>query len=103
MAHGLKESDFQNGIVIPYLTMHEPDGLNWILGKPSDIDASRWLVLQDLLDFLRDGSSLNRSAFEKASRGYASDDEFVLAFVHEALIPRIEAVSYTHLTLPTKA
>lgn len=93
MAHGLKESDFQNGIVIPYLIAHQPDGLDWIMGKPSDIDPSRWMVLSDLLAFLRDGSPLNRSAFDKASKGYGSDEEFVQAFVNEALMPRIEGTA----------
>lgn len=90
MAQGLKEVDFQNGIIIPFLTAPQPEGLNWILGKPADIDPGRWLVLSDLLAFLREGSPLNRSAFDKASKGYASDEEFVLAFVQDALMPRIE-------------
>lgn len=93
MAHGLKEADFQNGIVLPYLTGYEPAGLNWILGKPSDIDQARWLALSDLGNFLRDGNPLNHAAFQKASKTYSSDDEFVLAFVHEALLPRIEATA----------
>jgi len=93
MAHGLKEVDFQNGIIIPFLTSPHPDGLNWILGRPADIDPARWLVLSDLLAFLRDGSSLNRSAFEKASKGFGSDEEFVLAFVQDALMPRIEGAA----------
>lgn len=45
MAHGFKESDFQNGVFIPYLTEPQPGGLDWILGKPTDIDTARWLSL----------------------------------------------------------
>jgi type I restriction enzyme, R subunit len=55
MAHGFKESDFQNGVFLPYLTAPAPDGLDWILGKSADIDAARWIVPGDLLHFLRDG------------------------------------------------
>ncbi len=93
MAHGLKESDFQNGIIIPYLISPPPDGLSWILGKPSDIDPVQWMVLSDLLVFLRDGNPLNRVAFEKASKGFSSDEEFVQAFVSDALLPRIEGTA----------
>ena len=91
MAHGFKESDFQNGIFIPYLTTPQPSGLNWILGKPTDIDAARWIVPGDLLCFLRDGCPLNSAAFVKASKGYASDLDFLQAFLLEALLPKIEA------------
>jgi len=52
MAHGFKESDFQNGVFVPYLTAPRPAGLEWMLGKPADIDQARWLVPSD---FLRDG------------------------------------------------
>ena len=37
MAHGFKESDFQHGVFIPYLTAPPPAGLDWVLGKPADI------------------------------------------------------------------
>ena len=55
MAQGFKESDFQNGVFIPYLSAPQPGGLDWILGKPADIDAARWIVPGDLLHFMRDG------------------------------------------------
>ena len=55
MAHGFKESDFQHGVFIPFLTAPRPAGLDWILGKPADIDQARWLVPADLLQFLRAG------------------------------------------------
>lgn len=93
MAHGFKESDFQNGIFIPYLTTPQPSGLNWILGKPTDIDAARWIVPGDLLCFLRDGCSLNSAAFAKAAKGYASDMDFLQAFLLEALLPKIERMA----------
>ncbi|MDD4913343.1 MAG: DEAD/DEAH box helicase family protein [Sideroxydans sp.] len=91
MAHGFKESDFQNGIFIPYLTAPQPGGLDWIQGKPTDIDAARWIVTGDLLHFLRDGCPLNAAAFAKASKGYGSDMDFLQAFLAEALLPKIEA------------
>lgn len=91
MAHGFKESDFQNGIFIPYLTAPQPGGLDWILGKPTDIDAARWIVTGDLLHFLREGCPLNAAAFAKASKGYGSDMDFLQAFLAEALLPKIEA------------
>src|SRR5690349_17739486 len=90
MAHGFKESDFQNGVFLPYLTGPLPDGLNWIQGKPSDIDAARWLVPADLMAILREGNPLNAAAFAKASKPYSSDDEFLRAFIQEALLPKIE-------------
>ena len=93
MAHGFKEADFQDGVFLPYLTGHDGAGLDWILGKPSDIDSARWVVPADLLAFLRDGGPLNQSAYEKASKGFASDAEFCLAFIEEALLPRVEATS----------
>ena len=93
MAHGFKEADFQEGVFLPYLTGHGSDGLDWILGKPSDIDSARWIVPADLLAFLRDGNPLNQAAFEKASRGFASESAFLLAFVEDVLLPRIEATA----------
>lgn len=91
MAHGFKESDFQNGIFLPYMTAPQPGGLDWILGKPTDIDAARWIVPGDLLHFLRDGCPLNAAAFAKASRGYNSEMDFLQAFLAEALLPKVEA------------
>jgi len=91
MAHGFKESDFQHGVFIPYLTAPLPAGLNWILGKPADIDQARWLVPADLLQFLREGCPLNAAAFAKAIKAYDSDAEFLQAFLNEALLPKIEA------------
>lgn len=93
MAHGFKEIDFQEGVFLPFLTGHGKNGLDWILGKPSDIDSARWVVPADLLAFLRDGGPLNQAAFDKASKGFASESEFCLAFIEEALLPRIEATS----------
>lgn len=93
MAHGFKESDFQNGVFIPYLTAPQPGGLDWILGKPADIDALRWIVPGDLLHFLREGCPLNVAAFAKAMKGYDSEVEFLHAFLAEALLPKIEAKS----------
>lgn len=72
MAHGFKESDFQNGIFIPFLTAPPPAGLNWILDKPADIDQARWLVPSDLLQFLRAGCPLNAATFARAVKGYVS-------------------------------
>lgn len=91
MAEGFKESDFQNGVFIPYLTAPSPAGLDWILGKPADIDALRWIVPGDLLHFLRDGCPLNAAAFVKAMKGYDSEAEFLHAFLSEILLPKIEA------------
>jgi type I restriction enzyme R subunit len=91
MADGFKESDFQNGIFIPYLTAPQPGGLDWILGKPADIDAARWIVPGDLLHFLREGCPLNAAAFSKVAKAYDSDVEFLQAFLTEALLPKIEA------------
>ena len=91
MAHGFKESDFQDGIFLPYLSAPPPGGLNWILGKPTDMDAALWMVPGDLLNFLRAGCPLNAAAFAKLARGYASDGEFLKAFLTEALLPKIEA------------
>lgn len=91
MADGFKESDFQNGVFIPYLTAPSPAGLDWILGKPADIDASRWIVPGDLLHFLREGCPLNAAAFAKAMKGYDSEAEFLHAFLSEVLLPKIEA------------
>ncbi|MEF8766354.1 hypothetical protein [Candidatus Accumulibacter contiguus] len=91
MAHGFKESDFQNGVFIPYLTAPQPDGLDWILGKPADIDAMRWIVPGDLLHFLRDGCPLNAAAYARAMKGYDSDAAFLQAFLTETLLPKIAA------------
>jgi type I restriction enzyme R subunit len=91
MAHGFKESDFQNGLFIPYLSAPPPDGLDWILGKPTDIDLARWIVPLDVLNFLRQGCPLNAAAFAKAAQGYGSDTDFLHAFLLEALLPKIEA------------
>jgi len=91
MAQGFKESDFQNGIFIPYLSAPPPGGLDWILGKPADIDAARWIVPGDLLHFLRAGCPLNAAAFAKAVKGYDSDTTFLHAILTEALLPKIEA------------
>lgn len=91
MADGFKESDFQNGVFIPYLTAPSPAGLDWILGKPTDIDALRWIVPGDLLHFLREGCPLNAAAFAKAMKGYDSEAEFLHAFLNEVLLPKIEA------------
>lgn len=93
MAYGLKEHDFQHGIFLPYLTEPKPEGLDWILGKPSDIQPDAWVVRSDLLAFLRDGNPLNHSAFERASKGYATDEDFLHAFLMEALLPKIEAAA----------
>jgi type I restriction enzyme R subunit len=91
MAEGFKESDFQNGVFIPYLTAPSPAGLDWILGKPADIDALRWIVPGDLLHFLREGCPLNTAAFAKAMKSYDSEAEFLHAFLAEVLLPKIEA------------
>jgi len=91
MAHGFKESDFQNGVFIPYLTGPEPVGLNWILGKPADIDNARWIVPGDLLNFLRDGCPVNTAAYTRIAKDYDSDAAFLRAFLTEALLPKIEA------------
>lgn len=91
MAQGFKESDFQNGVFIPYLSAPPPDGLDWILGKPADIDAARWIVPGDLLHFLREGCSLNAAAYAKVVKGYDSDTAFLQAFLTEVLLPKIEA------------
>lgn len=91
MAEGFKESDFQNRVFIPYLTAPAPGGLDWILGKPTDIDAARWIVPGDLLHFLREGCPLNAAAFAKAVKGYDSEADFFHAFLTEALLPKIEA------------
>jgi len=91
MAHGFKESDFQNGVFIPYLTAPQPGGLDWILGKPADIDATRWIVPGDLLHFLRDGCPLNTAAFARAVKGHDSETAFLHAFLTEALLPKIAA------------
>ena len=91
MAHGFKESDFQNGIFIPYLIAPQPGGLDWIRGKPTNIDAALWIVKEDLLHFLCEGCPLNAAAFAKASKGYGSDMDFLQAFLAEALLPKIEA------------
>lgn len=91
MADGFKESDFQNGVFIPYLTAPSPAGLDWILGKPADIDTQRWIVPGDLLHFLREGCPLNAAAFAKAMKGYDSEAEFLHAFLSEVLLPKIEA------------
>ena len=91
MVHGFKENDFQDGVFIPYLTAPPPAGLDWMLGKPADIDQARWLVPADLLQFLREGCPLNASAFAKAVKGYDSEAEFLQAFLREALLPKIEA------------
>ncbi len=90
MAHGFKESDFQDGVFIPYLTEPSPGGLDWILGKPADIDAARWIVPKDLLQFLQNGCALNIAAYAKAVKGYDSDTDFLHAFLTEALLPKIE-------------
>lgn len=87
------ESDFQNSIFIPYLTAPQPNGLDWIRGQPTDIDAVRWLVPTDLLNFLREGCPLNAAAFAKVSRGYGSDMDFLHAFLVEALLPKIERMA----------
>lgn len=91
MAHGFKESDFQHGVFIPYLTAPSPSGLDWMLGKPADIDQARWLVPADLLQFLREGCPLNASAFAKAVKAYDSEMDFLQAFLVDALLPKIEA------------
>lgn len=91
MAAGFKESDFQNGVFIPYLTAPAPAGLDWILGKPAEVDVQRWLVPGDLLAFLREGNPLNQAAFARARRAFESDAALLEAFLVEALLPKIEA------------
>lgn len=91
MAQGFKESDFQNGVFIPYLSAPPPGGLDWILGKPADIDAVRWIVPGDLLHFLREGCPLNAAAYAKAVKCYDSDAAFLHAFLTDVLLPKIEA------------
>ena len=91
MAQGFKESDFQNGVFIPYLTAPQPGGLDWILGKPADIDGARWVVPGDLLHFLREGCPLNAAAYAKAVKGYDSDVAFLHDFLTEVLLPKVEA------------
>jgi type I restriction enzyme R subunit len=93
MANGFKETDFQNGIFLPYITGSSSDQLGWILGKPSDIDQNRWVVFGDILAFIREGNPLNAAAFKLASSGYDSDEECAQAFINEALLPRLEAAS----------
>jgi type I restriction enzyme, R subunit len=90
MNPGIKESDFQNGIVLPFLTGHAPGQLGWILGKPGDINAERWVVLEDVLAFIRDGNSRNAAAFLQARKQFDSDEECAAAFVDEALLPALE-------------
>ena len=51
MAYGFKENDFQHGVFLPFFTAPEPAGLNWMEGKPTDIDRERWMVPADLLEF----------------------------------------------------
>lgn len=87
---GFKESDFQNGLFLPFLTGGASDQLGWILGKPSDIDARRWIVVADLLAFLRSGNALNAIAFKDAAKGFDSDEECAIAFIDEALMPKLE-------------
>lgn len=91
MAHGFKESDFQHGVFIPYLTAPQPGGLDWILGKPTDIDTARWIVPGDLLQFLREGCPLNVAAYAKVAKAFDSDTDFLQAFLSETLLPKIEA------------
>lgn len=93
MAQGFTENDFQNGIFIPFLTAPQPNGLDWILGKPADIDTARWIVPADLLCFLREGCPLNTAAFGKAIQNFESEVAFFQAFLTEALLPKIEAKS----------
>lgn len=99
MAEGFKESDFQNGVFIPYLTAPQPGGLDWILGKPADIETTRWIVPGDLLHFLREGCPLNAAAFARAMKGYDSEAEFLHAFLAEVLLPKIEAKANTAFVL----
>jgi len=91
MATGFKESDFQNGIFLPFLTGAGPGQLGWIQGKASEIDPARWVLLADVLAFIRDGCAENAAAFRAARRGFDSDEECALAFVEEALLPKIES------------
>ena len=99
MAHGFTESDFQNKVFIPYLTGPAPEGLDWILGRSTDIDATNWIVTGDLLRFLREGSPLNAAAFARAMKAYESESAFLQAFLAEALLPKIEAKANAALVL----
>lgn len=93
MANGLKENDFQHGMLLPHLTGINPGELGWILGKPNDIDPVRWIAKYDLLEFLRDGNPLNKRAFAEAKSAgkYPSDEAFLEAFIDQALMPKIES------------
>lgn len=91
MVHGFKESDFQNGVFLPFLTGHSSEQLGWILGKPSDIDPQRWVVAADVLAFLRNGNLLNTAAFVEVSKAFDSEEECAQAFITEALLPKLES------------
>ncbi len=77
MAYGFKENDFQHGVFLPFFTAPEPAGLNWMEGKPTDIDRDKWIVPADLLEFLKNGCPQNAAAFKQASKPFDSDVEFL--------------------------
>ncbi|MGN2437938.1 type I restriction enzyme subunit R domain-containing protein [Pseudomonas syringae] len=99
MVQGFRENDFQEGVFIRFLTEPRPNGLDWILGKPADIDATRWIVPEDLLLFLREGCPLNSAAFGKAMQNFDSETDFFKAFLVEALLPKIEAKANASIVL----
>lgn len=77
MAYGFKENDFQHGVFLPFFTAPEPAGLNWMEGKPTDIDRDKWIIPADLLEFLKNGCPQNAAAFKQASKPFDSDVEFL--------------------------
>lgn len=91
--HGFRESDFQNGIFIPFLTGNIDRGLTWIKGdanqQMSPTDRRRWICSIDLLDFLRDGNERNTEAFKQLWPQFKNDDGFLDAFWEEALLPKL--------------
>ncbi|MCC7697098.1 type I restriction enzyme subunit R domain-containing protein [Janthinobacterium sp. EB271-G4-7A] len=92
-SHGFKESDFQNGVFLPFLTGSSSGQLDWILGKASDIDGRRWIVGSDLLAFLRAGNELNALAFREVAKRFDTDEECLDAFIDEALLPKLESAA----------
>lgn len=93
VAAGFKESDFQNGVFLSFLTGAAAGQLGWVQGKPAEIDQTRWLVVADVLSFARDGCPENAASFAAARRGFESDEDFAAAFIDEALLPKIEGAS----------
>lgn len=89
---GFKESDFQEGIFVPFLTSTPSRGLVWIKGDPMRMslkDRERWICSEDLSYFLKEGSQGNANSFQELMTQYSNEAELLEDFISQALMPKL--------------